>query len=372
MNRGRVVVAMSGGVDSSVAAALLTQRGYEVVGLFMRTGAHEPAPTDACAPIAPPSKIRGCCSAIDAADAERVADRLDIPFHALDFSDDFRRIKDYFANEYSRGRTPNPCVVCNTWLKFGKLWDYAQAVGADHIATGHYARIERNAAGAFDLLRGADPAKDQSYFLFGIDRKMLPRILFPVGDLPKHRVRELAAELNLGVHQKPDSQEICFVPSGDYIDFIRSHRPDSLGTPGPIVDESGRELGRHDGLAGFTIGQRKGLGVAVGEPRYVLALEPEANRVVIGPRELLQRTLLVAERVNWLVDEPPTAPIRCEVKIRYLHQPAEAWVEPLAGDGGRGQARARVTFDAPQSAVTPGQAAVFHQGPRVLGGGWIE
>lgn len=363
-------MAMSGGVDSSVAAALLTQRGYEVVGLFMRTGAHEPAPTDACAPSASPNKTRGCCSAIDAADAERVADRLDIPFHALDFSDDFRRIKDYFADEYSHGRTPNPCVVCNIWLKFGKLWDYAQAVGADYIATGHYARNEQNAVGTFELLRGADPAKDQSYFLFGIDRKMLPHILFPVGDLPKSQVREMAEKLNLGVHQKPDSQEICFVPSGDYVDFLRTHKPDSLGTPGPIVDESGRELGRHSGLASFTIGQRKGLGVAVGEPRYVLSIESRANRVVIGPRELLERIELEAERVNWLVDPEPTGPIRCEVKIRYLHLPAPAWVEPITGDGGRW--RAKVTFDVPQSAVTPGQAAVFYQGQRVLGGGWIE
>lgn len=365
MSRGRVVLAMSGGVDSSVSAHLLVEAGHEVIGLFMRTGAHEePAHgSEACATGTSPRKVRGCCSAIDAGDAQRVADRLNLPFYALNFEQDFGRIKDYFAEEYSRGRTPNPCVVCNTWLKFGKLWDYANAIGADYIATGHYAKIVRGEKGA-ELHRGDDPAKDQSYFLFGLRADLLPRILFPIGGMVKGEVRALAERLGMGLERKPDSQEICFVPTGDYQDFLRQYRPAAIGEPGPIVDSTGKRLGTHQGLGRYTIGQRKGLGIALGEPRYVVALEPEDNRVVIGTTELLQRDSLAAERTNWLID-PPTAPLRCEVKIRYLHRPAPATVE--VGDTGRAQIR----FDEPQSAITPGQAVVFYRDSQVLGGGWI-
>ncbi|MFO0948108.1 MAG: tRNA 2-thiouridine(34) synthase MnmA [Planctomycetota bacterium] len=365
MSRGRVVLAMSGGVDSSVSAHLLVEAGFEVIGLFMRTGAHEESSgeNETCSTTSSAKKVRGCCSALDAGDAQRVADRLNLPFYALNFEQDFDRIKDYFADEYSRGRTPNPCVVCNTWLKFGKLWDYANAIGADYIATGHYAKIVSGPRGA-ELHRGDDPAKDQSYFLFGLQAHLLSRILFPIGGMVKGEVRELAESLGMGLARKPDSQEICFVPSGDYQDFLRKYRPESIGEPGPIVDAQGKQLGIHQGLSRYTIGQRKGLGIAVGEPRYVVSLEPEENRVVIGTAELLQRDSLDAERTNWLID-PPTEPIRCEVKIRYLHRAAGATVEiPESG-------LARVQFDEPQSAVTPGQAVVFYRDSQVLGGGWI-
>lgn len=362
---GRVVLAMSGGVDSSVCAHLLVQQGYEVIGLFMRTGTHEPPAGEACETTSS-KKIRGCCSALDAGDAQRVADRLNLPFYALNFQEDFRRIKDYFADEYFSGRTPNPCVVCNTWLKFGRLWEYAEAVGADYIATGHYAQTKTDpVTGQTQLLRAIDPTKDQSYFLFGLRSDILPKVKFPIGGMHKPQVREIAEKHNLGVHKKPDSQEICFVPSGNYADFLQSHRPDQVEAEGRIVDHTGKELGTHQGISRYTIGQRKGLGIAVGEPRYVLQLQAEQNLVVIGPRELLEQESLEAERVNWLLPQPPTGPIECDVKIRYLHHPTKATVTPMEDD------RVHVAFDVPQAAVTPGQATVFYQGDRVLGGGWI-
>lgn len=361
MNKGRVVVAMSGGVDSSVAAHLLVEQGYDLVGLFMRTGAHVEADAT-CA--TGPNKIRGCCSAIDAADAQRVADRLNVPFYALNFAREFERIKDYFADEYFRGRTPNPCVVCNTWLKFGKLWDYAQSIGADFIATGHYARAVRCGDRHTRLERAADATKDQTYFLFGLQKDLLNRVLFPLGDLQKSDVRALADRHDLGVQHKPESQEICFVPSGNYQDFLREHRPNIRGAAGAVVDETGRVVASHAGIDGFTIGQRKGLGVALGEPRYVLSLDAMENRVVIGPRELLLRDRLTAERVNWLTPKP-AEPVRATVKIRYLHAGVAATVTPTEQDS------AEVRFDEPQSAITPGQAAVFYVGRQVIGGGWI-
>jgi tRNA-specific 2-thiouridylase len=254
--------------------------------------------------------------------------------------------------------------MCNTWLKFGKLWEYAAATGADRIATGHYARIVAG-AGESQLHRAVDPTKDQSYFLFGLRRELLERVLFPVGEMTKDRVRALAEKLGLEVHNKPDSQEVCFVPDGDHRRFIARHRGRAREEEGEIVDETGRKVGVHTGVGNFTIGQRRGLRVAVGEPRYVVQLDAAANRVVIGPREMLLQDQLEAERVNWLSDAP-TGPVRCSVKIRYLHPAAAASVEPID------QQRVRVRFDVPQSAVTPGQAAVFYHGNRVLGGGWIR
>ena len=399
----RVVLAMSGGVDSSAAAVLLQEQGYEVIGLFMRSGATD----DACAlpsglqlPLveAKPHK-QGCCSASDAADARRVADMLDIPFHALNFQDAFGRIKDYFADEYLAGRTPNPCVMCNNWLKFGKLWDFAQKVGADRIASGHYARIVdasnggvvevaegRETSGvqtsASDqpeglrpsatnvtsvatvaLTRGRDLSKDQSYVLFGIDRDLLSRVLFPVGDFEKPAIREKAEQAGLRVFDKPDSQEICFIPDNDYAGFIERYRG-KHDTAGEIVDPTGNVLGQHEGYEKYTIGQRKGLGLAFGEPRYVVAIEPETRRVVIGTREDLGRVTLEADRANWLVDGVPDR-FRCDAKIRYRHTAAPAEVELLGDD------RIRVTFDEPQYGVAPGQAVVLYEGDRVLGGGWI-
>jgi tRNA-specific 2-thiouridylase len=352
----RVVLAMSGGVDSSVAAYLLKQQGHEVIGLFMRTGVH--AADDGL-----PSHKKGCCSAVDAGDARRVADHLDIPFYALDFEQDFGRIMDYFADDYLAGRTPNPCVVCNNWLKFGKLWAYGKQLEADFVATGHYAQVVPGLAGP-ELHRAADPAKDQSYVLFGLRRALLPHLLFPVGGFRKDQVRTLARQFGLAVHDKPDSVEICFVPDNDHVSFIRARRPEA-DTAGRIVDRAGTVLAEHDGFERFTIGQRKGLGFAAGSRRYVLEIVPETQTVVVGDKEELLAPGLLASRVNWLL-EPPAGELRCDVKIRYRHRPAAARVTPLT-DG-----CARIAFDEPQSAVTPGQAVVFYDGPRVLGGGWIE
>jgi tRNA-specific 2-thiouridylase len=352
----RVVLAMSGGVDSSVAAYLLKQQGYDVIGLFMRTGAH--GSDDGRA-----DHKKGCCSAVDAGDARRVADRLDIPFYALDFERDFDRIIDYFADEYLAGRTPNPCVVCNSWLKFGQLWAYGRQLEADFIATGHYARVVRR-GDEVELHRAADADKDQSYVLSGIRREVLPRLLFPIGAYNKREVRTLARQGGLGVADKPDSVEICFVPDNDHAALIRGRRP-GANTAGRIVDTAGNVLAGHDGIEQFTVGQRKGLGFAAGQRRYVLKIVPGDNEVVVGDREELLAAGLRASRVNWLIS-PPESPRTCLAKIRYRHTAAPATVTP-APDGG-----ATVEFASPQSAVTPGQAVVFYDGPRVLGGGWIE
>jgi tRNA-specific 2-thiouridylase len=353
----RVVLAMSGGVDSSVAAYLLKKHGYDVIGLFMRTGVH--APEDGS-----PAHKKGCCSAIDAADARRVADRLDIPFFALDFEQDFGRIMDYFADEYSAGRTPNPCVVCNNWLKFGKLWSYGKQLQADYVATGHYAQaIDR--AGRYELHRASDPEKDQSYVLFGLRRSLLPHLLFPIGAYPKDEVRGIARKAGLGVCDKPDSVEICFVPHGDHAAFIKQRRPERV-MAGQIVDPAGKVLADHDGIEQFTIGQRKGLGFAAGSRRYVLEIRAETHEVVVGDKEELLAHGLIASRVNWMCDVPRDGPLACQAKIRYRHTATPAAVTTLP-DGG-----ARVAFAEPQSAITPGQAVVFYDGTRVLGGGWIE
>jgi tRNA-specific 2-thiouridylase len=323
----------------------------------MRTGVHGTEDEG-------PTHKKGCCSALDAGDARRVADRLDVPFYALDFEQDFGRIIDYFADEYLAGRTPNPCVVCNNWLKFGKLWSYGKQLEADFIATGHYVqKVVRD--GRNELHRGADPDKDQSYVLFGLRRSLLPHLLFPVGGYHKEEVRAIAREAGLSVADKPDSVEICFVPDGDHGALIRRRRP-HLATAGRIVDTAGHVLAEHGGIEDFTVGQRKGLGFAAGQRRYVLRIVPATNEVVVGDREELLAPGLVASRVNWLLDEPPAAPLTCAAKIRYRHPPAAATVTALP-DGG-----ARVEFAEPQSAVTPGQAVVFYDGPRVLGGGWIE
>jgi tRNA-specific 2-thiouridylase len=351
----RVVLAMSGGVDSSVAAALLKAEGHEVVGIFMRTGAHGEDIE---------RRAKTCCSATDAVDAQNVADRLDIPFYALDFERDFGRIQDYFAGEYFAGRTPNPCVMCNIWLKFGKLWAYGQQVGADFVATGHYARMLRADDGTFRVARALDRAKDQSYVLFGLPRELLPHVLFPVGGFPKSAIRAIAREYGLPVHDKPDSQDICFVPDDDYLGFVRSRHPDRE-TTGPIVDEQGTVLGKHTGIEGFTIGQRRGLGIALGSPRYVVQIEPLTRTVTVGRRESLNKVGLIASRFNW---QGPTAeqPVSCTAQIRAQHQAVPATVQALSDQ------RACVNFTAPQYAITPGQVVTVYQGDMVLGGGWIE
>lgn len=376
----RVVLAMSGGVDSSAAAVLLQQQGYEVIGLFMRSGATEEPQVCKTSlghdlPIVQPKAHKqGCCSASDAADARRVADSLDIPFHALNFQDAFTRIKDYFADEYLAGRTPNPCVMCNNWLKFGKLWEFAQSVGADHIASGHYARIVRGQGSGVrgqedaskavpELTRGLDRSKDQSYVLFGIRKEILDRVIFPVGNFTKPEIRDLARQTGLRVADKPDSQEICFIPDNDYVGFLERYRGHH-DTAGEIVDTEGNVLGRHEGYQQYTIGQRKRLGITFGSPRYVVAVQPTTRRVVIGKREDLMEPALEANRLNWLIDDVPDR-FTCQAQIRSQHQCAAAEVQVLDED------RVRVYFAEPQFGVAPGQAVVFYDGDRVMGGGWI-
>jgi len=351
----RVVLAMSGGVDSSVAACLLKAQGYDVIGLFMRTGSYA---------LDAERRAKTCCSVADAADAQRVADRLDIPFYALDFEREFERIKDYFADEYVAGRTPNPCVMCNIWLKFGKLWTYGKQVGADHVATGHYARIARAADGTLRVARARDRAKDQSYVLCGLRPELLPHVLFPVGEYSKTEIRAIAREHALPVHDKPESQEICFVPDDDYLHFVRERRP-GHDSSGQIVDQEGHVLGTHAGIEGFTIGQRRGLGIALGSPRYVVQIEPLARTVTIGGRESLERAGLEAARFNWQGPKP-VGQVPCLAQVRARHQAVPATVEPLP------DRQARVLFDSPQTAITPGQVVAVYQDELVFGGGWIE
>lgn len=353
----RVVLAMSGGVDSSVSAALLKEQGYDVLGLFMRTGAHA---------VDEGRRAKTCCSVADALDARRVADRLDIPFYALDFEREFARIEDYFADEYLAGRTPNPCVMCNIWLKFGKLWSYGKQVGADFVATGHYAQIGRAPDGTIRVGRAVDRSKDQSYVLFGLRPELLPHVLFPVGGFPKAEIREMARRLGLPVHDKPDSQEICFVPDDDYLGFVRGRRP-GRETAGAIVDEGGNVLGEHSGIEAFTIGQRRGLGIAVGEPRYVVSIEPIGRTVTVGRRESLEKPGLIAERFNWQGPEPePGRPVTCLAQIRAQHRAVPATVEARPGG------EAHVVFETPQPAISPGQVVTVYQDDLVLGGGWIS
>jgi tRNA-specific 2-thiouridylase len=357
----RVVVAMSGGVDSSVAAALLVEAGHDVVGVFMRQGRPPETP-------AAPARAghQGCCGVADALDARRVADRLGIPLYALDLTPDFGRIIDYFASEYGRGRTPNPCVRCNSWLKFGRLFDHADAIGATHVATGHYARLEAGPDGAPRLLRGHDTARDQSYVLFDVRPDRLARMLLPVGGLPKAEVREQARSLGLATADKPDSQEICFVAPREHADLVARRLGGSRA--GDIVDASGTVLGRHDGIERFTVGQRQGLGVAVGRPLHVIAIEAETRRVVVGPREAVPEDHLVAADATWLVPEP-AEPFACLVQCRAPGARPPAVVTPL----GEGRFAARFTGGpaASPGPISPGQPAVCYAGDRVLGGGWI-
>jgi tRNA-uridine 2-sulfurtransferase len=374
----RVVLAMSGGVDSSAAAQLLMDEGHEVIGLFMRSGATEETVcattessdqsggTNVSLPVINPrSHKQGCCSASDAADARRVADALDIPFHALNFQEAFGRIKDYFADEYLAGRTPNPCVMCNNWLKFGKLWDFAKQVGAERIATGHYARLEPvEGEDRPALYRGSDPGKDQSYVLFGIDPELLSKVLLPVGTFQKPAIRELAHQSGMRVADKPDSQEICFIPDNDYAGFLSRYRG-VHDTAGELVDPQGNVLGQHDGYEKFTIGQRRGLGIAFGSPRFVISIDAESRQVVIGMKEDLACGELEADKSNWLVAGLP-AEFECKAQIRYRHTAATATVTVLDEN------RFRVIFNEPQFGVAPGQAVVLYDGDRVLGGGWIR
>jgi len=367
--RKKVVVAMSGGVDSSVAAALLLREGYDVMGVFMRLGTPAGVESSENASCDPSGKHKqGCCSVLDAADSRRVAGLLGIPFYVLNFQDDFGRVIDYFVTEYNRGRTPNPCVRCNDWLKFGKLAQYAQAAGADYVASGHYARAEDDpATGRRRLLRGRDHRKDQSYVLFGVSRQTLDHTLLPIGGFEKHEVRALAEELKLPVFNKPDSQEICFVPNNDYAALVRRRSPETFRA-GEFVTADGKVVGQHEGHQHFTIGKRKGLGVALGHPIYVVDIDPTSNRVTLGEKEELLKSTLTAHQLNILSDRLKVGaePINCQAKIRYNHQPQPATATRAAPD------ELTVRFDEPQSAITPGQAVVLYDGDEVLGGGWID
>jgi tRNA-specific 2-thiouridylase len=378
----KVVVAMSGGVDSSVAAALLLKQGYEVVGCFMRLGSDDEAEAadgydnirdETCdtpltqQPSGRKAHKQGCCSVNDASDARLVAAMLDVPFYVVNFKKDFGRIMDYFVSEYNAGRTPNPCVRCNDWLKFGKLHDYARSINADYIASGHYAQIKRSgkAGSHAQLLRGLDHGKDQSYVLFGSPRERLDEMLLPIGGMQKSEVRQLARDMNLLVGDKPDSQEICFVPDNDYARLVKRRSPDEV-VQGDIVNSEGEVVGQHPGHQHFTIGQRRGVGMALGYPIYVTDRDPNANTVTIGGKDDLLAKGLVASQTNWLVDDLPGDWKACDVKVRYNSPPTSGRsrvVEP---------GTLEVRFDEPVSAVTPGQAVVCYDGDRVLGGGWID
>jgi tRNA-specific 2-thiouridylase len=348
----RVVVAMSGGVDSSVAAALLVEQGFEVIGVTLRL-------------VGDASR---CCSLEDAEDARRVAENLGIRFYVADYSDAFRReVMEPFADSYLAGRTPIPCVGCNQRFKFRHLLQRAGALGAAAVATGHYARIARDpVSGALSLLRGADARKDQSYFLFDLRPEQLAQIRFPVGALDKDAVRERARALGLGTADKPESQELCFVPDGNTAAAVERLRPERAPGSGEIVDELGRVLGRHDGIHHFTVGQRRGLAIALGERLYVKSIDAARNRVTVARAEALGARGAEVSGVSWIAGAAPADAVRAEVRVRYRHGGVKATIAPRA-DGG-----ALVHFDEPVSAVTPGQAAVFYDGDAVLGGGWIE
>jgi tRNA-specific 2-thiouridylase len=410
-DRPKVLVAMSGGVDSSVAAYLLREAGYDVVGVFMRLGSpgetlDELTPYDDAGVICDPDKIKighqGCCSINDAADARLVAAELGIPFYVCNFKKDFGRIIDYFTDEYAAGRTPNPCVRCNDWLKFGKLHAYAKQIDAEFVASGHYARVAdadgRDLGADLDarrraldgggperltLLRGVDDSKDQSYVLFGAPHSRLAEMVLPIGGFDKAEIRGIAARAGLPVFDKPDSQEICFVPDNDYAGLVERRRPDLAKRRGVIVDQTGAAVGEHSGQHRFTIGQRRGVGVALGYPIYVVEKDPATNTITVGPRDELLATACTVAEANWLTDEPTVGVwFRCLARVRYNADahPADARViDPVLlppetpSPSGRPGAF-EVRFDEPQFAVTPGQACVLYEAERpdrVLGGGWV-
>jgi tRNA-specific 2-thiouridylase len=365
---GAIAVAMSGGVDSSTVAAMLREQGQTIVGLTMQLWNQRRLP-----------QLQGggvtghrCCSIDDVYDARRVAEHLKIPYYVINFEREFEQtVVRPFVADYLEGRTPIPCTHCNNDVKFDRLLATARQIGAERIATGHYARIRRNARSErYELLRAVDESKDQSYFLFGLTQEQLAHAEFPLGELTKQEVREIARRLAVPVAEKPESQEICFVPTGNYVRFIEGYLQEQgselQGKDGEIVTTSGEVIGRHSGLHNYTVGQRKGLGIVVGYPVYVVTLDREKNQLVVGEDRELRRSACIVRNVNWIPFALPDAPVEAAVRIRNRHEPALALITPLDANN------ARVCFHEPQRAITPGQAAVFYSGEQVLGGGWIR
>jgi len=366
--RGLVAIAMSGGVDSSTVAAVLQEQGHPIVGLTMQLWNQRRLPElQGDGP-----KQHRCCSLDDVYDAKRVAQHLNFPHYVVNFEEQFeQRVVRPFVDQYLAGRTPIACTNCNTDVKFEPLLRMARQIGAERLATGHYARVRKNeATGRWELLRALDESKDQSYFLWGLSQEQLSRSEFPLGELTKEEVRALARRTNLPVAEKPESMELCFVPNGDYVQFIQAYSRDAgislTHGEGEIVTEDGAVVGHHNGVHNFTIGQRKGLGFAAGKPFYVISLDPEKNRVVVGDDGSLRTSSCEVTGVNWVSCERPEKPLRACVKIRHKHEPADATVQPIDATS------ARIAFDVPQRAITPGQGAVFYDEDRVLGGAWIR